>query len=495
MSTTDQNGAKGDVDVIVVGSGMAGLSAALEAAEHGGNVLLVEAATSLGGVSRLSTGIMMAAGTSLQRACGLEDSPDALFHDYMLGNHWDVVPSVVRRLVDELPETFDWIRGLGVTFAEQLFQAGEESAPRGHAVPGQGQEIVDVLVRHVRNHPKIDIALNHRVDRLVVEDGVVRGIAVGDEVVRAGAVVLAMGGFAGNRDLHAKYLPLAHENDKYWYIAGELPDSGDIFDLVEPVGAYIEGIDRGAWVLIADFNRDPQAYLPGWLVIVNRQGRRFMDEMAPYSVADPIVRGQGNRVFAIFDHAAKQAANPANTAEATKVNLPGVPRAHFIEPVIDEAIEEGKVKVGETLAELAGQLGIPASNLAGTIERYNADAARKHDSLFLKDGEQMRPVERGPFYGCELRLSLTGLSACGPAVDAEARVLGGDQQPVPGLFAAGECTGGVIGKVYVGSGNSIANCLAYGRIAGRNAAERGGDSAGTAPSNVVAQGTPSEVSA
>ena len=342
MSVSDQDAATRDFDVIVVGSGMAGLSAAVEAAADGAEVLLVEAATALGGVSRLSTGIMMAAGTSLQRANGFEDTPDALFHDYMLANHWDVVPSVVRRLVDELPDTFEWIRDLGVTFQDQLIFAGEESAARGHSVPGQGQEIVDVLIRHVRKQPNIDIALNHRVDRLVVEDGVVRGIAAGDQVVRAGAVVLAMGGFGGNRDLHAKYLPLAHENEKSWYIAGELPDAGDIFGLVEPVDAYIEGMDRGTWVLVADFNRDPQAYLPGWLVIVNSHGRRFMDEMSPYSVVDPIVREQGNRVFAIFDHAAKQASSPANTEAATKVNLPGVPRAHFIEPVIDEAIDDGQ---------------------------------------------------------------------------------------------------------------------------------------------------------
>ncbi|MEU1275464.1 FAD-dependent oxidoreductase [Streptomyces sp. NPDC005799] len=485
MSNTSQDAVTNDVDVVVVGSGMAGLSAALEAAENGADVLLVDAETTLGGASRLSTGIMMAAGTSLQKANGLEDDPDALFHDYMLANHWDVVPSVVRRLVDELPETFEWIRGLGVTFQDQLIHAGEESVPRGHAVPGQGQEIVDVLVRHVRRHPKIDIALDQRVDRLVVEDGVVRGIAAGDQVIRADAVVLATGGFAGNPALHEKYLPLAHENDAYWYIGGDFPDSGDVFGLVEPVGAYIEGKDRGAWVLIADFNRDPQAYLPGWLVIVNRDGRRFMDEMAPYSVADPIVRAQGNRVFAIFDHAAKQAASPAATMAATKVNLSGVPRPHFIEPVIDEAIEAGKVKTGATLADLAAQLGIPPSNLAGTIERYNADAAHKHDSLFLKDGEQMRPVDQGPFYGCELRLSMTGLTACGPAVDSEARVLRGDQRPVPGLFAAGECTGGVIGKVYIGSGNSIANCLAYGRVAGRNAAHLGDDTARPASPDAV----------
>ncbi|XVQ14957.1 FAD-dependent oxidoreductase [Spirillospora sp. CA-255316] len=459
-----------DFDVIVVGSGMAGMSAALEASDYGANVLLVEGDTVLGGNSRFSSGIMMATGTSLQRANGLDDHPDDLFQDYLLANHWDVKPSVVRRLADELPGTFEWIHGLGVEFAEQLIPSGEERVPRGHAAVGKGHDIIAVLTRHLRSRPNVDIVLNRRVDRLVVEAGRVRGVAVGDDVVRATTVVLATGGFAGNPDLFERYLPLAAANDKAWYITDEIsPTAGDIFRLVEPVDAYIEGVDRGGWVLCTDFDRERQAYMPGWLVVVNTSGRRFMDEMSPYSVVDPLVRAQGNRVFAIFDDAAKRASNPSSIRAATKVNL-NVSRSHFLEEVIDQQIGTGKVQVGDTVEDLAEKLGIPPANLTGTLDRYNEDAHRKHDSLFLKNGEQMRPLEQAPFYGCEMRLSLIALTACGPAIDAEARVLRGGQQPVPGLFAAGECAGGVIGKIYIGSGNSIANCLAYGRIAGRNAA-------------------------
>lgn len=473
MSDRQENTAGGvsDFDVIVVGSGMAGLSAALEAANSRAQVLLVESETILGGASRYSTGIMMAAGTSLQREQGIDDDPDSLFHDYMLSSHYDVTPSVVRRLVDELPETFEWIKGLGVTFQDQIITAGEERAARGHSVPGQGQEIVDVLVRHVRKQPNIDIALDQRVDRIVVEDGRAVGIAVADEVVRADAVVLAMGGFGGNPKLHEKYLPFAASNDRSWYISGDFPKSGDIFELVEPIGAYIEGVDRAGPVLVADFNHDPQGYLPGWLMIVNHSGRRFMDEMSPYSIVDPLVRAQGNSVFAIFDDAAKQAANPKSTSAATKVDLPGVQRSHWLEPVIDEAIEAGKVAVADSLAGLAEKLGVPVDDLIGSIHKYNEDAHAGRDTLYLKDPTQMHAIETGPFYACELRLSQIGLTACGPAVDDEARVLRSDQHAIPGLFAAGECTGGVIGKVYLGSGNSISNCLTYGRIAGRNAAE------------------------
>ncbi|XVQ14978.1 FAD-dependent oxidoreductase [Spirillospora sp. CA-255316] len=466
----DTAGGANDMDVIVIGSGMAGMAAALEAADRGASVLLVESATILGGSSRLSNGIMMAAGTRLQRASGLEDSPDELFQDYMLANQWNVVPSLVRRLVDELPDTFEWIQDLGVEFEPDLIPAGEERVPRGHAVVGYGQGITDVLARHVNRNPNIEIALGQRVDRLVVEDGAVVGVAAGGDVVRAGAVVIATGGFGGNPELHEKYLPLAASNDAAWYIGGEVPTAGDVFKLVEPVNAYIDGVDRGGWVLCADFDHEPQGYLPGWLVLVNRSGRRFMDEMAPYSVVDPIVRGQGNRVFAIFDHAAKSNSTVESIKAATKVNLDGVVRSHWLGEVLDEQIEAGKVQVGETLDELAEKLGLEPGNLPRTIERYNEDARAGHDSLFMKDGAHMVPVEQGPFYGCEMRLSLIALTACGPAIDADSRVLDSGQVPVPGLFAAGECTGGAIGSLYVGSGNSIANCLVYGRIAGRSAA-------------------------
>lgn len=474
-----------DFDVIVVGAGMAGMAAALEAANGGASVLLVEGATVVGGSSRLSNGIMMAAGTSLQRAAGLEDSPDELFHHYMLSNQWNVVPSLVRRLVDELPDTFEWIQGLGVTFSPDLIPAGEERVPRGHAVVGQGQGIIDVLSRHVKANPSIEIALGQRVDSLVVEDGTVVGVATGGDAVRAGAVVLTTGGFGGNPELWPDYLPLMADNDAACFIGEDAQAAGDIFGLVEPVNAYIDGVDRGAFVLCADFNNDPQAYLPGWLVLVNRSGRRFMDEMAPYSVVDPIVRAQGNRVFGIFDHAAKASASAENIKAATKVNLEGVVRSHWLEEVIDEQIEAGKVKVGATLEELAEKLGIEPANLSGTINVYNDDARRGQDSLFLKDGAHMVPVEQGPFYGCEMRLSQFPLTACGPAIDSDARVLDVGQKPVAGLFAAGECTGGVIGTLYVGSGNSISNCLVYGRVSGRSAAARAigaPDSAAAAPS-------------
>ena len=195
MSVSDQDAATRDFDVIVVGSGMAGLSAAVEAAADGAEVLLVEAATALGASAPSSTGIMMAAGTSLQRANGFEDTPDALFHDYMLANHWDVVPSVVRRLVDELrtPSSGSVTSGSRPGSADLRGERARGGAIRCRAGTGDRR----------RSDPPRPEAAEHRhrpeppgrpARR---RGGVVRGIAAGDQVVRAGAVVLAMGGFGG----------------------------------------------------------------------------------------------------------------------------------------------------------------------------------------------------------------------------------------------------------------------------------------------------------
>jgi fumarate reductase flavoprotein subunit len=131
---------------------------------------------------------------------------------------------------------------------------------------------------------------------------------------------------------------------------------------------------------------------------------------------------------------------------------------------------EGKVVRADTIEELAEAIGVPPASLAGAVTRYNADVEAGKDSMYLKEPSVMRPVATGPFYAVEVRLTQLGLTSVGLRIDAGARVVGEASAPVPGLFAAGECTGGVLGDVYMGSGNSLANCLTFGRIAGRSAA-------------------------
>ena len=134
-----------DFDVIVVGSGAAGLAAALAAAQDGASVLVAEAEGIIGGSSRLSGGLMMGAGTRYQKALGIEDSPEALFHDYMTLNQWKVETAVVERLTQRAGSAVEWLGDLGVEFYDQMVYGGDETVPRVHCPIGRGQAVVDVL--------------------------------------------------------------------------------------------------------------------------------------------------------------------------------------------------------------------------------------------------------------------------------------------------------------------------------------------------------------
>jgi fumarate reductase flavoprotein subunit len=182
-------------------------------------------------------------------------------------------------------------------------------------------------------------------------------------------------------------------------------------------------------------------------------------------------------LFAVFDDRAKKASQPGE-APAYKQAIPGVdPKAmpsNWTEPVIDEMVAAGRVRRAPTLQDLARLLAVDPAGLAATIDRYNRDADAGRDREFEKDAKFLEDVSTPPFYGVELRLGVLCLTSKGLRIDADARVLDRSGTPIPGLYSAGECTGGVLGDVYVGSGNAYANCLVFGRVAGRTAAARGG---------------------
>ena len=210
-----------DYDVIVIGAGAAGLAAALGASLSGASVLVMEADKQVGGSSRLSGGHFYAAGTSLQKAAGIEgDTADAMYEHYMTLNQWLVEPSVVRRYCDLSAPTFEWLKDLGVEFTpEGVYRSGVSSAPRGHRPEGAGERIVEVLYGHCGNR-NVDFVFNSRVTGLLTDDaGRVCGIQSGDDVATAGAVIIATGGFGANKELLSRHYPQAAKADNWsWYI-------------------------------------------------------------------------------------------------------------------------------------------------------------------------------------------------------------------------------------------------------------------------------------
>jgi succinate dehydrogenase/fumarate reductase flavoprotein subunit len=460
-----------DYDVVVVGAGAAGLCAAVTAAEAGASVLIAEAADAAGGASQFSAGLIMAAGTRFQRERGIEDSPEALLHEYLALNRWSVETGVARRLAEEAGPTVEWLadRGAGVS---GLYFSGDDRVPRGHVIDGGGAAIVGCVLAAAQADPRVDLAFGRRVDRLLTDGrGGVTGVAVSEDQVTADAVVLAAGGFGANQELWPRYLPRAVAAEWTFYI-GPPTSRGDAFALTGALGAQIVGHDRGLLNARPHFSQSMDSYYPGWLVFVDRDGQRFVNEMTAYSVIESTIRAKGGRVWAIFDDAAKRAAVPRSTAAAKKYDMPtGTNWEDWIEPVIDEMLEKHRVLAAATVDELAVTLGLEPAALAGTVRRYNSDVAAGHDTMFEKPAHVMRGIDEPPFYATELRLCNLALTGAGPRINRDGQVLDQGATPIRGLFAAGECAGGVLGDVYVGSGNALANAVTFGRVAGQNAAK------------------------
>ena len=460
-----------DVDVLVIGSGAAGLSAALAARQAGAErVLVAEGEGIIGGSSRLSGGLMMGAATRYQKAQGIEDSPEALFHDYMTLNQWKVEAGVVERLTQRAGLAVEWLGDLGVEFYDQLVFGGDETVPRVHCPIGRGQAVVDVLARHCRERG-VEFALGQRVDRLLVVDGAVVGIAVGEDEITAGSVVIATGGFGADEAKRKELFPSVSDTGWSYYIGAD-GSRGDALDFTRDVNAQVTGFNRGLRLLHTDFDKMYEAYIPGWLILVNRQGHRFCNETAPYGIMDGLLQEQGDSAFAIFDHKALVDATALGVARY-KQSIPGSTKKqspHWNMDVIELMLKEGKVHRRETLEELAADIDVPVGTLRATVDRVNELVELHEDQDYLKDPKFLEPVATGPFYAVEVRPATCCFTACGLRINRDAEVLDESGRVIPGLYAAGEVTGGVIGPRYVGSGNSYGNCVTMGRVAGQSAA-------------------------
>jgi fumarate reductase flavoprotein subunit len=205
--------------------------------------------------------------------------------------------------------------------------------------------------------------------------------------------------------------------------------------------------------------------------MVDRAGNRRVDESASYAIMEVRHRAYGP-MCAVFDNAAKEAFQPGMPG-AYKQVFPGTEGralpSNWRSDNVDAMVASGKIKQAPTLEALAKLLAISPSGLTANIGRYNAFVDAGEDLDYFKDPKFLRAVASPPFYGAELRLGVLCLTSKGLRIDPSARVLSGEGVPIPGLYAAGECTGGVLGDVYMGSGNSYANCVVFGRTAGSTA--------------------------
>lgn len=463
-----------DYDVIVIGSGAAGLAAAVEARDAGASVLVCEAGDRLGGSSAASGGLIFAGDTSLQRELGIHDTPEDIYHYYMMMNRWEVESAVARRYADECGPAVEWLMSLGLEFEPHVYTVALSKVPRGHMPREHGFGIIQVLSAAI-SRGGVETALNTRVDRLLTDDsGAVVGIHAEGADVTSNAVIIACGGLgAASREMKREYWPNAAEYDDKWYhYIGVDTDRGDAITLCREIGAEIAGHNCGLLINSSTYCREPEGLFPGWPVYVNKLGRRFVSEKADYSIMAHNINVQPEKILYVIMDEAAFSRDPKDPRYLNTAAIHKDIAAASLEPEwLAKGLEQGEIFKADTLAELAEKVGIPPRVLEATISEYNEDVDKGHDSHFLKDPAQMVRVEKPPFYAAPRRAGQLSTSAVGPRINADAKVYSTQGSYVPGLYAAGEAAGGMWTN-YIGSGSALGTCMVFGRVAGRSAAAR-----------------------
>ncbi len=459
-------------DVVVVGFGIAGGCAALEAARAGARVILLERAAEAGGTSAMAGGhFYLGGGTAVQRAVGVEDSAEEMFK-YLMAVTSQPEEDKIRAFCDDAADHFDWIEALGITFERSLYphkaviQPGTEGlmftgnekvwpyrdmavpAPRGHKVPkpgdtGGAKMVIDALVERLAE-AGVEVRYETGVTNLVVADGRVTGAAWRrfDErgVIRANAVVIAAGGFAGNAEMVAEYVPQLAAKP---YPLASTYDDGMGLKLGRSVGAQWRFMDQA--FITAPFY-PPSRLVTG--IVVNKLGQRFVAEDSYHSRTSGFVLDQPDAAAYLI-------------VDSEHIEHPQLPLCPFIDG-------------WETIAEMETALGIPAGALEATLSAYNDNARRGEDPQFHKHPDWLEPQDVGPWGAYDLTLGkalYAGFTMGGMRVDIDGRVQREDGSVIDGLYAAGACAANIAqdGKGYA-SGTQLAEGSYFGRRAGRHAA-------------------------
>jgi len=438
--------------LVVVGGGLAGTTTAISASENALiNIVMLEKEERTGGNSiKASSGI---------NAVSLEDgdSLETFVEDTLASGGGLSDPALVQTLVNDSREALEWLASMGVDLNGTV-QLGGHSTKRTHfpsSGPSVGFAILKALGEIVKKTPNIKVVTKAKVVSLIKNNSKVTGVRYvsknGEEVsVPADAVVLASGGFGASKDLLSKHAPhlvkLATTNGQFAQgeglaLASEIGAALRDLDQVQvhPTG-FVDPSDHKALVKFLA----PEKLRGGGGILLNSRAQRFVDELSTRDVVSSAI---------------------LKLPEQSAVLLLGSEAAASFGPVLDFYVSKGLIKKFDDVNETAEDLGVLSSDLIAELTSYNRKAASNEEDEF---GKQVFPshLELHETMYIARVVPVIHYTMGGARIDTEGRVLGEDGQPISGLFAVGEVTGGVHGRNRLG-GNSLLECCVFGRRAGK----------------------------
>ena len=456
------------VDVLVGGSGFAGLAAAIEARTEGADVLCIEKMSIIGGNSILSGGGLASPGNDLQVAAGIKDSPELLLADMLKSGGGLANVECAKVVAYGALDAYRWAKDfLGVKFDRLGYQGGHSVARSACYMNGNGANMVGPMAKKAK---EIGVAVETRTRlvNLVTDE---KGAVIGAELVKnyvfpkedsgtrmfvraRRGVVVAGGGFSQNVKLRMLHDPRLGPQLESTNQPGA---TGDAMMAAQRIGAadvQMDWIQLGPWTspdekgfgVCPKFVESSVGY---GLMVDPKTGRRFVNETGNRKVRSDAIIATGHPAVILV----------------SEENADHVPPS-----TIKAGMENGSIRRFANLDELAKFYGIQAESLKTSVNRWNDAIRAKKDPDFNAKIFRDTKENKGVFYACRLwprvHYCMGGL-----AINPKAEVINTDLNVIPGLYAAGEVAGGVHGMVRLGT-VSIADCVVFGRVAGRNAAQR-----------------------
>lgn len=477
-----------EYDLIVVGSGGSGKSAALTAAKAGLSVVIFEKMPETGGTSIYAEGTA-AFESSEQKARGIPSNPQYHFPSkaeayakFNSHSHYRANFDVIRAFVDNSAETIDIFKSMGVVYKDVRIAAYDDPSELWcfHLPEGLGAQCQEVLLAAVEK-AGVDIFTSTPVKELIIADGAVLGVVAHDqssgELLRVGAkaVVLATGGIGNSPELVAKYTwfaPSAFNMN----VLTPLQNVGDGLNMALAAGADPHNIASGALVAAGARNKPMDSHTGAAgcqpCVWVNKTARRFVNEGIAENIGDigPVWGKQPQGlIYALLDEAdIERLIAKGSEISIGEFVVYGRPLTR-LRTELDQDVADGVAWKSDTIEGLAGQIGLDATVLAQTVAAYNAACEAGEDSNYFKQARYLRPLSRAPYYAISMAPGMMS-SAGGIRVNGDMQVVNQDYQPIPGLYAVGLDATGLYGDSYNMEVPGAANGFAHtsGRIAARH---------------------------